>query len=240
MSSLNEPMRGVKPACEHTAVSSARHRSHPPIQAESRWFARLSPALRLIRWIGSSVRWRKRNPSASTGAPVCRKTRATSISPCRSSFRASTGCSSTRLSRRPGCARASAVTAAGTIVLSTDALAARRTRPVCRPTCAASSVDAASTRPTISAARPAGSRPSGVRRIPRPIRCTSLTPVAASSRDRWWLTDGCEQCSSRAASVTDSCRATAARTLRWTRFSGLRFILVFDGPPDTGAAQWAR
>ena len=29
-------------------------------------------------------------------------------------------------------------------------------------------------------------------RIPRPIRCTSLAPVAASRRERWWLTDGCE------------------------------------------------
>jgi glyoxylase-like metal-dependent hydrolase (beta-lactamase superfamily II) len=42
MSSLADAMRGVKPSCRHTVISSSRHRSQPPIQAEWRWFAMLS------------------------------------------------------------------------------------------------------------------------------------------------------------------------------------------------------
>ena len=32
----------------------------------------------------------------------------------------------------------------------------------------------------------------GVRRMPRPTRCSSCAPVSASSRARWWVTDGWE------------------------------------------------
>jgi hypothetical protein len=81
--------------------------------------------------------------------------------------------------RSPGYACANLAAALGTIVLSADALAASRTRPACKPTCAASSLAAAPTRPTISAARLASSRPSGVNRIPRPIGGAS--PAAANS-----------------------------------------------------------
>jgi hypothetical protein len=59
MSSLSEAMRGVKPARRHTASSSASHRLQPPIQAEWRWFAKLSSGRRLMRQIGSSPMWRR-------------------------------------------------------------------------------------------------------------------------------------------------------------------------------------
>jgi hypothetical protein len=57
---------------------------------------------------------------------------------------------------------------------------------------AESSASAASMRPRISAARAASSRPAGVSRIPRPTRCSSCAPVSASSRPRWWVTEGWE------------------------------------------------
>ena len=80
--------------------------------------------------------------------------------------------------------------AAGTIVLSAEGKAASRSRPARSPEKTASSFSAASRRPITSTARSASSRPASVSRMPRPARCTSLMPVSASSRARWWLTDG--------------------------------------------------
>jgi len=58
------------------------------------------------------------------------------------------------------------------------------------PVCASSSASAASSRARISSARAASSRPASVSRMPRPTRCTRRLPVSASSRARWWLTEG--------------------------------------------------
>ncbi len=77
-------------------------------------------------------------------------------------------------------------------VPSAEGNAASRTRPERSPTCAASSSAVASSRPMISAARSASSRPASVSLMPRPARWTSLAPVSASSLARWWLTEGWE------------------------------------------------
>ena len=44
--------------------------------------------------------------------------------------------------------------------------------------------------PRISSARPASRRPASVSLMPRPERWVSRAPVSASSRARWWLTEG--------------------------------------------------
>ena len=82
--------------------------------------------------------------------------------------------------------------AAGTSDPIADEKPASRTRPAVSPTWAESSASAASIRPMISAARSASSCPAWVSRMPRPTRCSSCAPVSASSRARWWLTDGWE------------------------------------------------
>ena len=73
---------------------------------------------------------------------------------------------------------------------SAEGKAANLTVPARRPTRSASSVSAADTRPRISSARRASSAPASVSRTLRPIRCNSTAPVSASSRARWWLTEG--------------------------------------------------
>jgi hypothetical protein len=76
-------------------------------------------------------------------------------------------------------------------VPSADGNAASRSRPARSPANTASSFSAASSRPITSTARSASSLPASVSRMPRPARWTSLVPVSASSRARWWLTEGC-------------------------------------------------
>ncbi len=114
-------------------------------------------------------------------------------------------------SRRPGCSSASLAETSGIIETITEPNVATRTRPALSPTCADSSAAADSTRPMISVARSASTRPASVSRMPRPTLWNSCAPVSASSRARWWLTEGCEKCSSLAAAVTDPWRATAAK-----------------------------
>ena len=87
---------------------------------------------------------------------------------------------------------ASAADTSGRIATSADPYVATRTRPALSPTWADSSASAESTRPTISAARSASSRPASVSRMPRPTRWNSWAPVSASSRAMWWLTEGWE------------------------------------------------
>ena len=74
---------------------------------------------------------------------------------------------------------------------SADGNAASRSRPARSPAKTASSFSAASSLPITSTARSASSLPASVSLIPRPARWISLVPVSASSRARWWLTEGC-------------------------------------------------
>jgi len=101
-------------------------------------------------------------------------------------------CGSASVSRRStlGYRSFKIAAAAGTIVLSAEGNAASRSRPARSPAKTASSFSAASRRPITSTARSASNRPASVSRMPRPARWTSLVPVSASSRARWWLTDG--------------------------------------------------
>ena len=111
-----------------------------------------------------------------------------------------------------------------TTLLSADWKPATRTLPLRSPPIAASSSSAELTLPRISAARCASSSPAGVSRMPRPARCVRGSPTSASSRERWWLIEGWAYPSSRAAAVTEPCRATAASTFSRTRSSIHRII----------------
>ena len=121
----------------------------------------------------------------------CRKISATSTYPARSIRSASGGSASVSRRSKPGCRSSRIAAAVGTMVPRADGNAASRSRPARSPAKTTSSFSAASRRPMTSTARSASSRPASVSRMPRPARCTSLVPVSASSRARWWLTDGC-------------------------------------------------
>ena len=139
---------------------------------------------------GSARAWgagRRVPPSSAS----CRKISATSTYPARSIRSASGGSASVSRRSKPGCRSCRIAAAVGTMVPRAEGNAASRSRPARSPAKTTSSFSAASRRPMTSTARSASSRPASVSRMPRPARWTSLVPVSASSRARWWLTEGC-------------------------------------------------
>ena len=216
-SSVVNATRGAKPADAHCCSRCARQRSHPAIHRCSDSRARSaghssvtagasggSPphtaVSGMMRCTASDSSTCSRSSSRSAACPgsdgrlpsaaSCRKISATSTYPARSIRSASGGSASVSRRSTLGCRSCRIAAAAGTSVPSAEGKAASRSRPARSPEKTASSFSAASRRPITSTARSASSRPASVSRMPRPARCTSLVPVSASSRARWWLTDG--------------------------------------------------
>ena len=160
---LSRPRLACYPSCPHRPHRPHRRGDSPRSRAPP-------PARRRPPRAGRSARRPRTRPGASAPLPAA---------PPRSAA-----------GRRWDAARAGSPPRPGTMVLRAEGNAASRSRPARSPAKTASSFSAASRRPITSVARSASSRPASVSRMPRPARWTSLVPVSASRRARWWLTDG--------------------------------------------------